>query len=74
MSRQQRKRRIRLNKTIGKNHQNKIKWDENKDNQVIRNRGDTKYSQTENSQNQTAQECAWVQVSTAGGGAGGWSS
>ena len=45
-----------------------------KDNQGIRNRGDTKYSQTENSQNQAAQEDAWVQVSTAGGGAGGWSS
>ena len=34
----------------------------------------TKYSQFENSQNQAAQEGAWVQVSTAGGGAGGWSS
>ena len=32
-------------------------------NQVIRDRGDTKYSQTENSQNQAAQEGAWVQVS-----------
>ena len=32
-------------------------------NQVIRDRGDTKYSQSENSQNQAAQEGAWVQVS-----------
>ena len=31
-------------------------------NQVIRDRGDTKYSQSENSQNQAAKEGAWVQV------------
>ena len=32
-------------------------------NYVIHDRGDTKYSQSENSQNQAAQEGAWVQVS-----------
>ena len=31
-------------------------------NQVIRDRGDTKYSQSKKSQNQAAQEGAWVQV------------